>query len=264
MPSSQSILSVANLSLLSIGNRTQISNLNEGSTQANAVNTLYSFVYEQLARTARWGCLKKQTTLTLLQAAQGTAENPTGSSLPIPQQPWLFAYLYPSDALFVRAVLCPVGTNLGSGTPQTPLANSVTPWIPGNSQIPYEIGYSQDAFGNPITVILTNQQNAVANYTVDQPNPSSWDSLFTSAYVASLAAYLVPALSLNMALMQAQIAIADRLILQARAMDANENPISQDHYPDWMRARQGSSGFGVGLPGYNGYGFISMSWPTVY
>ena len=55
-----------------------------------------------------------------------------------------------------------------------------------------EIGYTTDSSGNPLEVILTNQQNAVANYTVNQQNPQVWDSLFTAAYVASLAAYLVP------------------------------------------------------------------------
>lgn len=261
MPSSQSILSCSNLSLLSIGNRTQINSLNEGSTSSNAINSLFPFVYEQLARAARWGCLKKQVALTLLQAAQGTPENPTGSTLPIPQQPWRYAYLYPADCLFVRAILCPNIPTAGSGEPQTTINNTVTPWVPGQYQIHYEIGYSQDSLGNPLQVILTNQENAIGNYTVNQPNPSSWDSLFTSAFVASLAAYLVPALSLQPQLMQAQIAIAERMIRQAQAIDGNESPSSQSRVASWIRARQGATGWG-GQLGYNGYGPIqSMSWP---
>lgn len=259
---SQSQVTTCNISLLSLGVQQQISALSDGSTQGDACATLFQFVFEQYARTARWGCLKKQVTLTLLQAAQGTPENPNGTTLPIPQQPWLYAYLYPSDALFVRAILCPVITSTGSGEQQTSVANTVTPWIPGQYQIPYEIGYSQDSTGNPIQVILTNQENAVGNYTVNQPNPSSWDSLFTSGFVASLAAYLVPALSLDKALMQMQIGIAERIIATARAMDANESPVSQDHIPDWMRARQGATGLAWrGGIGYNGYGLIQMAWP---
>ena len=259
--SSQSDVTVCNLSLLSIGSRTQISALSDGSTAANACTTLYAFVFEQIARTARWGCLKKQINLTLIQAAQGTPENPTGASLPIPQQPWLYAYLYPPDCLFMRAVLAPTNTVAGASVSQTSLNNSVTPCLPGQYQIPYETGYSQDINGNPIEVILTNQEMAVGNYTVNQPNPASWDSLFTSAYVASLASYLVPALSLQPALMQAQIAIAERLIQTAKAQDGNESPQNQDHQPDWMRARRGSTGwapYGNGV-GYNGYGL--MVWP---
>ena len=257
--SSQSLVTVCNLALLSIGSRTQISALSDGSVPANACTTLYAFVYESLARTARWGCLKKQSTLSMIQAAQGTPENLTGSSLPLPQQPWSYGYVYPSDCLFMRAVLCPTGTFAGSTVPQLSVSNAVAPRLPGQYQIPYETGYSQDSYGNPLEVILTNQENAVGNYTVNQPNPSSWDSLFTSAYVASLAAYLVPALSLKTDLMQAQIAIADRLILKAQAIDGNENPTTQDHTPDWIRARQGSTGYGIGWRGYAAYGV--MSWP---
>lgn len=262
MPSSQSQLSLCNISLLAIGNRTQISSLNETSTSANACSMYFPFVFEQLARTARWGCLKKQVTLTLLQAAQGTPENVTGTTLPLPQQPWLYAYLYPADCLFMRAVLCPNTTTAVSGIPQTTVNNTVTPWVSDQQQIFYEIGYSQDTLGNPLQVILTNQENAIGNYTVNQANPSSWDSLFTSAFVASLAAYLVAALSLQPQLMTAQISIAERLIKQAQAIDANESPSTQSRIASWIRARQGATGWG-GQLGYNGYGAIqqSMLWP---
>lgn len=259
--SSQSETSLCNLSLLALGIQSQISNLNEGSPQSNACSTLFSFVYEQLARTARWGCLNKQFSITLIQAASGTPENPLGTTLPIPQQPWLYGYLYPSDCLMMRFLQPPVIATPGSAIPQTTVANSVTPFVAGEYQIPYIIGYSTDSQNNPLQVILTNQESAVANYTVNQQNPQSWDSLFTSAFVASLAAYLVPALSLDKQLQTLQISVAERLILQARAADGNENPISQDHIPDWIQARRGgcADSWRGGI-GYNGYGNIAMPW----
>lgn len=261
--SSQNEVSVCNLSLLSLGVQQQISSISpsDGSTQANACATLYTFVFQQLARTAKWGCLNKQLALTLIQAAQGTPENPTGTSLPIPQQPWLYAYLLPPDSLLLRQVLCPVLGTAGGGESQTSLANSTTPWIPGQYAIPYEVAYSTDSSGNPLQVVLTNQEQAVANYTVDQQNPLSWDSLFTSAFVASLATYLVPALSLDKQLMQMQISITERIIMTARSMDGNEAVTVQDHVPDFIRARSGSSGYYSyqGLRGYSAYG--NMQWP---
>lgn len=260
---SQNSVSICNLALLSIGSRTQISSISpsDGSQAADACTTLYSFVFQQLARSARWHCLNKQLTLTLIQAAQGTPENPTGISLPLPQQPWLYGYLLPPDSLMVRAIYPPVNTS-GSSINQTTLNNGVTPLMPDTYQIPYAIGYTTDTSGNPIEVILTNQENAVANYTVDQENPQTWDSLFTSAYVASLAAYLVPALSLNPPLMQAQMAIAEKMIATARAQDGNESWQSQTHVPDWIRTRQGATA-GAGWGGYNAYGPINvnMAWP---
>lgn len=259
--SSQSQVTVANLSLLSIGSRNQVSSISpsDGSEAGDAITTLYSFVFQNLARTARWHCLLKQLDLTLIQAAQGTPENPSGTALALPQQPWLYGYLLPPDSLMVREILPPVTTS-GSAVGQTTLNNAVTPLIPGNYQIPYSIGYSTDSSGNPLEVIYTNQENAVANYTVDQQNPQLWDSLFTAAYVASLAVYLVPALSLNPPLMQMQIGIADKMIALARAQDSNESWTDQSHIPDWISTRQGATG--IGLIGFNAYGPIGMPWPV--
>lgn len=260
--SSQNQVSVCNISLLSLGVQQQISSINpsDGSTQANACSTLFSFVFEQFARTAQWSCLNKQISLTLIQAAQGTPENPTGTSLPIPQQPYLYAYLYPSDCLLVREILPPVTTTSGGATPLTTINNSVTPWVGGQYAIPYEVAYTTDANGNPLQVVLTNQEQAVANYTVNQQNPQSWDALFTSGFCASLAAYLVPALSLDKTLMQMQISIANRIMTTAKSQDGNEAVTVQDHIPDWIRARQGSGGYLYGgLNNYQAYG--AMNWP---
>lgn len=256
--SSQSQVSLCNLSLLSIGARTQISALSDGSTAGDACATLFTFVFQNLARSARWHCLNKQLSLTLIQAAQGTPENPTGTTLPLPAQPWLYGYLLPPDSLMVREIFPPINTS-GSATNQLAISNSVTPQLPGQYQIPYATSYTTDSNGNPLEIILTNQENAVANYTVDQENPQIWDALFIAAFVASLAAYLVPALSLNPPLMQSQIQIAERMINLARAQDANESPSTQSNVPDWIRTRMGATG--AGLVGYRAYGNVGMPWP---
>lgn len=256
--SSQNQVSCVNLALLSIGARAQVSSIqpSDGSTAADAAATLFSFIFENLARTSKWGCLNKQVSMTLIQAAQGTPENPTGTSLPLPQQPWLYAYLYPSDCLLMKEILPPLVT-LGSTINQTSLSNSVTSYIPGVYQIPYEVGYTVDSSNNPLEVVFTNQEGAVGTYNVNQQNPASWDALFTSAFIASLGAYLVPALSLNPPLMQMQINIAEKMIAKAQQMDANENPSTQDHVPDWIRARSGATGALL----YNGYNYAPMPWP---
>ncbi len=257
---SQSQITVSNLALLSVGARTSVSSISpsDGSTAADAIATLFSFVFQNLARSARWHCLNKQLTLTLIQAAQGTPENPTGTTLLLPAQPWLYGYLLPPDSLMVREIFPPANTS-GSAVNQLAISNSVTPLMPGTYQIPYAIGYTTDSSNNPLEVILTNQENALANYTVNQQNPQLWDSLFTSAFVASLAAYLVPALSLNPPLMQQQIAVAEKMIALAKAQDGNETPSVQTYTPEWIRTRVGATG--MGLPGFNAFGSIGMVWP---
>jgi hypothetical protein len=254
------IISICNRALLSIGSQAQISSLNENSAQANVANTLFTPTFEQLARTAPWNCLRKEATLTLLAAANGTPENPNGTTLPLPPVPWLYQYQYPSDMLQMRWIQpqLPAPTN---GVPIFSSNTSSSTWLPNGGQIPYAVAYATDSNNNPLNVILTNQSQAIAVYTVNQPNPQIWDSLFQAAMVASLAAYFVPALSLHLPLMNVQIKLAEAMIQQARVRDGNEGVTSMDHVPDFIRARNGATGM-AGRFGYQGYGaYSSMNWP---
>lgn len=258
MTTNLSTVNVCNIALLSVGMRTQISSLTEGSVAADACSTYFNFVYNQLARTAYWNCLRNQQPLSLLAAAAGTSENPQGTTLPIPPTPWLYSYQLPNDCLMARFILPPF-PNPQTGTLISPSLVSAGPWINAEGQIPFHVAYGVDDTNSPIQIILTNQSQAQLVYTVNQPNPSIWDVSFQAAFVASLAAYLVPALSLNLPLMQGQIAIAERIIGEARVRDANEGSTQQDHIPDWMTARSSSS---YGAYGNNiGYSAFSMAWP---
>lgn len=255
----QSVVSTCNIALLSIGARAQISSLTEGSTQSDACSTLFQFVYEQLARTAYWNCLRDQRGLSLLAAAAGTPENPNGTTLPIPPTPWLYQYQVPSNCLAARYIVPSIP--MQGSNPISPAMIPAVTWVPTQEQIPFHVAYGTDSNNNPLQVILTNQSQAELVYTVNQPNPSIWDASFQAAYVASLGAWLVPALALNIKLAQLQMAIADKLIADARARDANEGSTIQDHIPDWMRARNTGGGYGDSGFGYAG-GFDAMGWPV--
>lgn len=265
MTASASPVSLANRSLLSIGARAQISSLDENTDEASAINTLFVPTFEQLARTAPWNCLKNQATLTLLAAAQGTPENVDGTTLPLPPAPWLYSYALPSDCLQVRFILPTFPNSTPAGTtPLTTASNTAGAWIPGVSgQVPFSVSYGTDNQNNPITIILCNQNQAQCVYTVNQPNPIIWDSLFEAAFVAAMSAYLVPALSLNLELMKMSIATADASIQQARIRDGNEGATSQDNIPDWLKARASGTLFG-----YNNYNsqlgplWQGMAWPA--
>lgn len=256
--SSQSVISTCNISLLAIGARAQISSLNEGSTQSDACSALYTFVFETLARSAYWNCLRRQAPLTLLQAAAGTPENPQGTTLPLPNVPWSYGYQQPADCLMSRYLVPSLPT---AGTSNISPAMRPAPLNIPLRQIPFVVAYGNDISGNPLNLILTNLCKAQLVYTVNQSNPSVWDSSFTAAFVASLAAWLAPALSLNMALMAAQMQIAERLIGEARIRDGNEGSNSQDNLPDWQAARSGGYGYSDGC--YNNYGYNGMCWPSV-
>lgn len=259
-------VSIANRALLGIGARAQISNFSpsDNSAEGDAVSVLFVPTFESLARAAHWNCLRKQAVLTLLQAAQGTPENPAGTSYPLPPVPWLYAYALPSDSLQMRFIVPYLPSAVG-GTPPTSASIGGQSWIPGGGQIPYAVAYGTDSANNPIQVILTNQRLAQAVYTVNAQNPAIWDSLFQSAMVASLAAFLVPALSLSLPLMQMSIKNADSMIMQARVADGNEGVTVMDHVPDFIRARGGNGycwGNNVSITPYGVYG--GMCWPGAW
>ncbi len=256
-------LNLINRSLLAIGSQAQVSSLNEGSAQANAAATLYTPTFEQLARSAPWNCLRKEATLTLIAAAEGTPENPDGETLPLPPVPWLYSYLQPSDCLQMRFIVPSLSASTG-GVPIFSVNTGAATWLPNQGQIPYVVAYATDANDNPANVILTNQSQAIAVYTVNQPNPQFWDSLLQGAMVASLAAYFVPALSLHMPLMSMQIKLAEQMIQQARVRDGVEGVTSMDHYPDFMRARNGASGWAnnYGNGSYGAFSYPGMIWPS--
>lgn len=262
MTGSSSVISICNRSLLAAGARSQISSLTEDSTEANALNVLFQPTFEALARTAPWACLRAQADLTLIAAAEGTTANPDGDTLPLPPSPYLYQYAYPSNCLQARFILPPfISTTPDGDVPISPAINYVGPNIGLNRLIPFQVASAFDSTMAPIETIITNQVQAQLVYTINMANPVIWDSLFESAMVSSLAAYLVPALALNLALMDRAIKQADGMISIARTRDGNETPVSMDHLPDWVRARSG------GATAYNVLGnnwnnsYPSMIWP---
>lgn len=143
----------------------------------------------------------------------------------------------------------------------TTINNLAPTFLPTDGEIDFAVAYATDSDNNPIQVILTNQSQAICVYTVNQSNPVIWDSLFSQAFVATLAAYLVPALSLNLQLMNMQIKIAEAAISQARVRDGDEGVTSQNRQADWIVARTtGGTLWGGGYS--NGYcGYSNMIWP---
>lgn len=263
--SAQTTISIANRALLACGSRTQISAFPPGdsSVEAQAVATLWQPTFEQLGRTARWNALRKELQLSLLAAAPTTPENPNGTTWPTPPLPWLYAYAYPVDCLAMQYVMPTYPLNTGASNPPLTINNAAQTWLPNGGQIPFVVSTWTDTNGSPILIVLTNQCQATAVYTMDQPNPAIWDSMFQQAMVASLAAFLAPALTLSEPLMQTNIKLAEEIIAQARAADGNEGVTVMDHIPDWYIARQGATanwyGYG-GVTSWGGY-MYSIAWP---
>jgi len=232
------IVTLANQALLSVGARAYISSLTEGSDESNACSALIPLAYQELARKAWWNFLRQEVSLTLLKAAPGTPENPNGTLVPYPAVPWLYSYALPSDSLKIRCVIPNIYANItpSTGTISTGLMNAPLR-LPSDGEIPFAVAYDVDSSKNPIQIILTNLSQANCIYTVNQPNPIVWDVGFQAAFVALLASYLVPALSLNLQLADMKFKEAMAIVAEARVEDGNEGYSSQDHIPDWLIAR---------------------------
>ena len=255
--------SLSQRALYQIGGKSTVSSIfpSDGSAASNACNVLFVPTFQALARSAWWNCLSRQFTLSLIGAAPETPEGGANGFGILPPQPWLYLYQVPSDCLKSRAIV-PTFPLQGVGVPLTTINNGAPIWLPGFGQIPFKVMYNVDANNNPIETIVTNQSQAQLIYTTNQQNPVVWDSQFEAAFVASLAAFLVPALSMQLSLMQMQVGIAEKIIAEARASDGNEGSNTQDHVPDWIRARSGGSGGWYGNNyGYGG-GYESMCWPA--
>ena len=228
---------ITNRALAAISARATVSSIapSDGSNEANNAALLFQPTYEMLGRAAFWNIFRKQASLSLVKAAQGTPENPGGTILPLPPSPWLYCYAYPPDCLMVRFLL-PTLNSLATGAP-FPTLGLAPVAIGGAPATAFVIAYDTDASGNPIRVILTNLDQAQAVYTVNLPNPDQWDSGFQEAMVAALGAKLVPALTGNLAMMQLQVGIATRIVGDARKSDGNEGMTVVDPIPDWIRTR---------------------------
>ena len=196
-----------------------------------------------LARAAFWNIFRKQATLSVLKAAQGTPENPNGTTLAIPPTPWLYEYAYPADCILARFLL-PTLTNTGVNSFFNASPGLTAPITGPGPSTPFVVAYDTDASGNALRVILTNLDQAQIVYNVNLPNPDQWDAGFQEAMVSALGAKLVPALTGNIAMMQMQVAIATRIVAEARKSDGNEGLTVVDNIPDWIRVR--------------GYGWLSQ------
>lgn len=278
---------IANQALDAIGCETIISDLEDGSREAQVLLRAYSQCLRQLLRSAHWNFARAQTPLTLLADATGQTQG-VPSNVPMP---WIYEYTYPIDCMKARFV----PWNTSASNPGIPAANIQTQGTADNVPIVANMGQSPvsnarliaarfleahdgnfpapqegswwDVQGqSPIgsTVILTNVQNAYLIYTKFIPYPSMWDPLFRRAMVAYLAQEVCMSVHKDKkfaATMRAQqIAIAKEAITQARITDGNEGWFSSDISVDWLRARNSGGRYAANTWNDGGPGVLWGGW----
>jgi len=251
-------VSICNRALAMIGSRSTISSINpsDGSNEANQCALWYYSTRDALLRAAHWNFTRTQIQLTQLKASTDV-----NSTCPAP---WAFEYAYPSNCMKMRFIapylppnVQPGSIPLTTGT-QGPAINGVNYW---NRPVRFLVANDLDVNNNDSTVILTNEPMATGIFTKQITNPQLFDSNFVKALEASLAAFLIPSINMNMTLLKLQISLAESYITQARVSDGNEGPIINNIEPEWIRIRGGLGLFSYGV---FGYGWDGMSWPGVF
>lgn len=93
------------------------------------------------------------------------------------------------------------------------------------------------ALANPVSVILTNCQNAIGCFTQKMIDPNDWSPQFRIALIHALAGFLALPLTGDKDLAKLKISQANALILEARAADGNEGLAIQSYTPETLRIR---------------------------
>lgn len=238
MPATE--VSICNRALQSIGTRTAIASLTESSVEARNCNLIYADTRDEVLQMAYWNFANKTAYLALLKSAPGTPSN-SGStanqwSTAYPAPPWLYEYSYPVDCIQMSKVVQQI-QNYYVGTPYTSGGTNTYPYAVGPGS-PFRVTTDEDVNGQQQNVILTNQYQAIGNYTMRIVNPALFGAQFVEALVQALAAKLVLALSGQVALANTKFAQANAIIAQARASDGNEGLTVIDNMPDWITIRE--------------------------
>jgi hypothetical protein len=229
-------IAIANQALGACRARTQIiTSFVQAGPEANQINQNYTSTRDNLLRMFDWSFAK--STVSLGNPLKQYNPSATGWTNAQPPPPWLYEYAYPAGVVKVRAIF---GQNV---------AGLTVPVLPNTGQdigpqIPY---YSYEVVNDGgARVVVTNAPGAIAVVTLGGLDPTVWDSTFTDAFIALLAANIAMPLTGDQNLTDSLYKMANGLIEAARVAAANESTTVQHIMPDWIRAR-GGAGWDEGI-----------------
>jgi hypothetical protein len=258
---------ISNRAIEALGMVGKIESLGEGSVQANSVLRVFQVVRQNLTREAQWNFAKGQITMTLLQMSPLVNPTSVSSSSAVfwSFMPWAYEYAYPSDCLRFQKIIPPVIPG-AAPIPLTTAGNVTyvptirTPFIPWAELTDNTLETSSSTTYTS-KVICCNINPVQGQYIRDVSDPTQFDLGFELAFVMRLAQRLALILGdptnpqVKLEVSKDVVALGEAAIAKAKAMDGNESPTVQDHFPDFLRARMRSGwGSGNGWFGINGGG----------
>ena len=189
---------IAKLALQHIGDRWDISDLDEDTPEAEQVKLVFDDTRDALLRQHPWNFAKKFATPAALR---GT----------VPAN-WDYMYVYPTDALRILGIVDPLET----GVP-----------------IKFEVGRNS----SDIKTVLTDQVDAEFYYTMRVTDTTQFDPEFTMAFSYKLAAKLAMPLTGERSIMGDMDTLATNVVNSAWETDSNEGIEEDLPEATWIQAR---------------------------
>lgn len=205
---------IANLALLHLGFGKTIQSLDtERTSEANACRIFYDNALEIILSNFNWPFSTKKLALGLVQ----TFTNPETDE-------WRYSYQYPSDCLNLRKIHTPYIRNTNV-----------------QSRVPYRIFNSTASNGK---LILTDQEKAIAEYTLKITNVDLYPADFKMAFSYLLASYIAPSITNgdNIGTSSKMLQLAQFFGAQATSRNANEEKEEDIPQSEFILARNGDFG----------------------
>jgi hypothetical protein len=190
---------IAKLALQHIGDRYDISALDEETVEAEQINLIYDDTRKELLRRFPWRFAKKYT-------------SPATLDVTVPGQ-WDYAYAYPADAVKILGI--------------TNLANRKEPILD------FEVALLAD----DTKVLLTDEDDAELSYTADISDPTRFDPEFTMSFSFLLASRLAMPLTGSLDIKSILDREVLRAVSQAADSDSSEGETRSAPEASWIDAR---------------------------
>lgn len=194
---------IAKLALSHIGDRYDITDLDEASPEAEQVNLVFENVRDALLREHPW-----KFSLRYVSPSNLIGTPPAG---------WTYMFTYPSDALRVWRIVNPLD----------PVGDRLDP-------VPFTVARNAD----DVKVLLSNIEEPEFEYTKTVTNTFEFDAHFDMALSWKIAEHIAMPLTGDQSIKNQMAMEAQRYVGRAKMEDGNEG-ISrvQSRDPDWIRMR---------------------------
>jgi len=205
-----------NQALSLAGSKSSVSSLTENSREVEVCNLWYDEARRSVLSAAFWPSARKFQALAVLKERDFNSTWTEGD----PSPPFKFAYALPSEMLRPRYI-----DNFAR--------------------------FSVDLLSPTSRALMSDQEDALLYFTLDQKNIALWDAQLYTAVVHLLAHRIQMPLHAKERRAQMLFSLATEIILEARATTANELQNMQiEVLPEWIQVR--------------GYGGGARTWRYVY